>query len=76
MTDAGLSTDKILILDSLQEEGGVRHNGKCNDFKFESDLNYFEGGPILKDLLRVQSVKAYLDGALGSKRCTIKSTLS
>jgi predicted amidohydrolase YtcJ len=40
----------------------------------ESDLNYFEeNGPILKDLLRVQSVKAYLDGALGSRGALLRA---
>jgi predicted amidohydrolase YtcJ len=74
MTDAGLSTDKILILDSLQEEGafGIMVNAMISST--ESDLNYFEeNGPILKDLLRVQSVKAYLDGALGSRGALLRA---
>ena len=74
MTDAGLSTDKILILDSLQEEGafGIMVNAMISNT--ESDLNYFEEyGPIHKDLLRVQSVKAYLDGALGSRGALLRA---
>ena len=74
MTDAGLSTNKILILDSLQEEGkfGIMVNAMISNT--ESDLNYFEkNGPVHKDILRVQSVKAYLDGALGSRGALLRA---
>ena len=40
----------------------------------ESDLDYFEkNGPINKNLLRVQSVKGYLDGALGSRGALLRA---
>jgi predicted amidohydrolase YtcJ len=68
MTDAGLSKDQILLLDSLQEEGSFKLFVNAMISNNEEDLQYFEAyGPIEKPLLRVKSVKAYLDGALGSR---------
>ena len=67
MTDAGLSKDQILLLDSLQEEGSFKLFVNAMISNNEEDLKYFEThGPIEKPLLRVKSVKGYLDGALGS----------
>ena len=67
MTDAGLSKDQILLLDSLQEEGSFKLFVNAMISNNEEDLQYFEThGPIEKQLLRVKSVKGYLDGALGS----------
>ena len=74
MTDAGLSTKNILILDSLQEEGKFSLFVNAMIAHTESDLQYFEEhGPIVKNLLRVQSVKAYLDGALGSRGALLRA---
>ena len=74
MTDAGLSTKKILILDSLQSEGKFNLVVNAMISNNEEDLNYFEqNGPIQKDLLRVKSVKAYLDGALGSRGALLRA---
>ncbi len=74
MTDAGLSTKKILILDSLQSEGNFNLVVNAMISNNEEDLHYFEtNGPIQKDLLRVKSVKAYLDGALGSRGALLRA---
>ena len=74
MTDAGLSTKKILILDSLQSEGKFNLVVNAMISNNEEDLNFFEqNGPIQKDLLRVKSVKAYLDGALGSRGALLRA---
>jgi hypothetical protein len=74
MTDAGLSTKKILILDSLQSEGKFNLVVNAMISNNEDDLSYFEQhGPIQKDLLRVKSVKAYLDGALGSRGALLRA---
>lgn len=74
MTDAGLSTKKILILDSLQSEGKFHLVVNAMISNNEEDLNFFEqNGPIQKDLLRVKSVKAYLDGALGSRGALLRA---
>ena len=74
MTDAGLSTKKILILDSLQSEGKFNLVVNAMISNNDEDLNFFEqNGPIQKDLLRVKSVKAYLDGALGSRGALLRA---
>ncbi len=74
MTDAGLSADKILILDSLQEEGKFHIMVNAMISNTKSDLDYFEkNGSINKNLLRVQSVKGYLDGALGSRGALLRA---
>jgi predicted amidohydrolase YtcJ len=73
MTDAGLSTHQILLLDSLQEEGSFKLFVNAMISNHEEDLQYFENhGPIEKPLLRVKSVKAYLDGALGSRGALLR----
>ena len=73
MTDAGLSKDQILLLDSLQEEGSFKLFVNAMISNNEDDLQYFEAyGPIEKPLLRVKSVKAYLDGALGSRGALLR----
>ena len=67
MTDAGLHKDQILLLDSLQAEGKLHLTINAMISNTEEDLSFFEAyGAIEKPLLRVKSVKAYLDGALGS----------
>ena len=67
MTDAGLHKDQILLLDSLQTEGKLHLTINAMISNTEEDLSFFEEyGAIEKPLLRVKSVKAYLDGALGS----------
>lgn len=74
MTDAGLSTRKILILDSLQTEGSFNLVVNAMISNNEEDLSYFEQhGPIQKEMLRVKSVKAYLDGALGSRGALLRA---
>jgi predicted amidohydrolase YtcJ len=73
MTDAGLSKDQILLLDSLQQEGSFKLFVNAMISNNEEDLQYFEThGPIEKPLLRVKSVKAYLDGALGSRGALLR----
>ncbi len=73
MTDAGLSKNQILLLDSLQEEGSFKLFVNAMISNTEEDLQYFEvNGPIEKPLLRVKSVKAYLDGALGSRGALLR----
>ena len=73
MTDAGLTASQILLLDSLQEEGQFHLFVNAMISNNEEDLAYFESnGPIEKPLLRVKSVKAYLDGALGSRGALLR----
>lgn len=73
MTDAGLSTAQILLLDSMQSSGQFHLVVNAMISNNETDLAYFEEhGPIEKPLLRVKSVKAYLDGALGSRGALLR----
>ncbi|MCH1534046.1 MAG: amidohydrolase [Schleiferiaceae bacterium] len=73
MTDAGLSKNQILLLDSMQEERQFKLFVNAMISNTEEDLTYFESnGPIEKPLLRVKSVKAYLDGALGSRGALLR----
>jgi len=74
MTDAGLHYKQILLLDSLISEGKWLIPINAMISNTEEDLTYFEkNGPIEKPLLRVKSVKAYLDGALGSRGALLRA---
>ena len=74
MTDAGLHYEQILLLDSLITEGKWLIPINAMISNTEEDLAYFEkNGPIEKPLLRVKSVKAYLDGALGSRGALLRA---
>jgi hypothetical protein len=48
MTDAGLSKDQILLLDSLQEEGHFKLFVNAMISNNEEDLQYFETQAQLK----------------------------
>jgi predicted amidohydrolase YtcJ len=73
LSDAGLSYDEIQLIDSLQ---------KCNVLKLKintmlmakaENLKKFESHPINStSLLKVQSLKVYCDGALGSRGACLK----
>lgn len=74
MTDAGLNRKQILLLDSLHTEGSLQLIINAMISNNEEDLAYFEAnGPIEKPLLLVKSVKAYLDGALGSRGALLRA---
>jgi predicted amidohydrolase YtcJ len=74
VSDAGLSYDEIQLIDSLQ---------KCNVLKLKinamlmakaENLKKFESRPISNtSLLKVQSLKVYCDGALGSRGACLKN---
>lgn len=68
VTDAGLVPREILRLDSLQETGDVKIRINAMVSSDDSSIHWLRtNGPILKDRLTVQSVKFYMDGALGSR---------
>ena len=74
MTDAGLDKEQIFLLDSLQTEGKLHLTINAMITNTEENLSFFEkNGAIEKPLLRVKSVKAYLDGALGSWGALLRS---
>lgn len=66
--DAGLDTDEVLLIDSLQKQGmlNIRVNAMLNPTK--SNFGRFVGKGIHQtERLTVRSVKIYADGALGSR---------
>lgn len=68
VTDAGLSLDDILLIDSMQQQGEllIKMNVMMNPD--EATLrHFFPNGPLHKERLAVCSIKLYADGALGSR---------
>ena len=68
VTDAGLSVEDILLIDSLQQRGDllIKVNAMLNPD--ERTLQHFlPHGPVHKERLAVCSIKLYADGALGSR---------
>ena len=75
--DAGLNKSTIKIIDSLQKTGDLKIRVYAMISNTSENLNYFlEKGIISKDKLTVRSVKAYLDGALGSRGALLKKPYS
>jgi len=68
ITDAGLTTSEILLIDSLQKTGDLKMNVMAMVADKAEDLAYwFDLGPLKSPSLNVTSVKTYSDGALGSR---------
>ncbi|MDD4141279.1 MAG: amidohydrolase [Bacteroidales bacterium] len=68
VTDAGLSKEQILLIDSLQEAKVIKIKVNAMINPDEETMNYFMGnGIMVKDRLSVRSIKLYADGALGSR---------
>src|SRR5690606_17983012 len=77
VNDAGLSKQVILLIDSLQQAGVLDMRIYAMINNTPSDLDYFiDRGVIKTDKLHVQSVKAYADGALGSRGAALKEPYS
>lgn len=74
VVDAGLTRENIFIIDSLQKSGEVKMKMDVMISMDSSDVMYFvERGGLHTDRLRVNSVKFYADGALGSRgACLLK----
>lgn len=68
VVDAGLDMEIINLIDSLQQSGllKMRINAMVTPKKENLDI-VFEKGPYHTDYLRVNSLKFYTDGALGSR---------
>ncbi len=68
VVDAGLDMEIINLIDSLQQSGSLkmRINAMVTPKKENLDI-VFEKGPYHTDYLRVNSLKFYTDGALGSR---------
>lgn len=68
VSDAGLSKQKILLIDSLQKEGELNMRVYAMMNPSEENFDYFfSQKPIFTGKLTVSSVKLYIDGALGSR---------
>ena len=75
--DAGLNKKTIQVIDSLQEIGELKIRVYAMISNTKENLNYFlDKGIIEKEKLTVRSVKAYLDGALGSRGALLKKPYS
>jgi predicted amidohydrolase YtcJ len=73
LTDAGLSTADILLIDSLQRAGALRIRINAMVSDGNENLRYWlKRGPIQTPLLRVHSFKFYADGALGSRGALLR----
>src|SRR5690606_33057037 len=66
--DAGLSKEVILMIDSLQKTARLDMRIYAMVSNTPADLDYLlERGVLKTPKLHVRSVKAYADGALGSR---------
>lgn len=74
VTDAGLSKDDILLIDSMQNSGDL--NIRLNAMLDPSNENFdyfLVQGPYVTEKLSVRTIKIYADGALGSRgACMLK----
>ncbi len=74
VNDAGLSKQTILLIDSLQKTGKLDMRIYAMVSNTPESVNYFlERGILKTDKLDVRSVKAYADGALGSRGAALKA---
>ena len=75
--DAGLDKKTIQVIDSLQEIGELKIRVYAMISNTNDNLKYYlTNGIIEKEKLTVRSVKAYLDGALGSRGALLKKPYS
>jgi predicted amidohydrolase YtcJ len=66
--DAGLETQQVQIIDSLQRAGKLKMRINAMLSPTQENLDtYVDGGPYITDHLSVRSIKLYADGALGSR---------
>lgn len=77
VNDAGLSKEVILLIDSLQKADVLDMRIYAMVSNTPDDLEYFlERGVLKTEKLHVRSVKAYADGALGSRGAALKAPYS
>jgi len=68
VVDAGLDMEIINLIDSLQQSGSLKMRINAMVTPKKENLGIvFEKGPYHTDYLRVNSLKFYTDGALGSR---------
>lgn len=77
IVDAGLNKNTIQLIDSLQQAGKLKTRLYTMVSSNPEDLDYFLNQGIYKtEGLHVGSVKAYADGALGSRGAALKKPYS
>ena len=77
VSDAGISKEKIMLIDSLQKEGVLDIRIYAMIHNNPKDVDFFiENGPIKTPKLNVRSVKVYADGALGSRGASLINSYS
>ncbi len=77
VSDAGLDKDVITLIDSLQQSGALNMRVYAMVSNTPENLDhYLKTGKVKTDRLNVQSVKVYVDGALGSRGATLKQPYS
>jgi predicted amidohydrolase YtcJ len=75
--DAGLPTGDIMLIDSLQQAGGLRMPLYVMVSESPEALDHWlERGPLQTDWLSVRSFKFYSDGALGSRGALLRAAYS
>lgn len=71
--DAGLPTEDIMLIDSLQRAGSLRMPLYVMVAESPGALDHWlERGPLKTDWLEVRSFKFYSDGALGSRGALLR----
>ncbi len=72
VSDAGISKDQIMLIDSLQREGvlDIKIYAMIENDKESVDF-FIQNGPLKTPKLNVRSVKVYADGALGSRGASL-----
>ncbi len=75
--DAGLPTGDIMLIDSLQQAGGLRMPLYVMVSESPEALDHWlKLGPLETDWLSVRSFKFYSDGALGSRGALLRAPYS
>ena len=68
VSDAGLGTEAVRLIDSLQQAGALKTRIYAMLSPTEENFQTFVGnGPYKTDYINVRSVKLFADGALGSR---------
>lgn len=77
VSDAGLSYEEIKLVDSLQKAGKLRIKINAMMMAKKENMQKYGANPIKNTpFLRVQSLKVYCDGALGSRGACLKKPYS
>lgn len=77
LVDAGLNSDVIHLIDTLQQNGDLKLRIYAMLSNNEKNISEFlESGILKTDRLNVRSIKVYADGALGSRGAVLKEPYS